>query len=166
MHGLFPHIHRSHPVCHFSCDHGRCQLLGNGVGSLLSHSHSEVAYSTVCGHLVESGWLILSQKAIPHKACVPVQSPFHKQLTEKRKDGRLFHLSTSKKDFQCFAVICRGCIWHLVVLFAAASRATLGPIEPFIQSVMGLLLLAVKRSEQETDYSSPFTPLTYFCRVA
>jgi hypothetical protein len=27
MHGLFPHIHRSHPVCHFSCDHGRYQFL-------------------------------------------------------------------------------------------------------------------------------------------
>jgi hypothetical protein len=38
----------------------------------------------------------LSQKAIPHKARVPAQSPFHKQLTEKRKDGRLFHLSRQK----------------------------------------------------------------------
>jgi hypothetical protein len=37
-----------------------------------------------------------SQKAIPHKAHVPAQSPFHKQLTEKRKDGRLFHLSASR----------------------------------------------------------------------
>jgi hypothetical protein len=46
----------------------------------------------------------LSQKAIPHKARVPAQSPFHKQLTEKRKDGRLFHLSASKKklpEFRC-----------------------------------------------------------------
>jgi hypothetical protein len=42
---------------------------------------------TVCGNFVESGWLILSQKAMPHNAHVPVQSPFHKQLTEKRKDG-------------------------------------------------------------------------------
>jgi hypothetical protein len=50
----------------------------------------------------------LSQKAIPHKARVPAQSPFHKQLTEKRKDGRLFHLSASKKkNFQSFAVIYR-----------------------------------------------------------
>jgi hypothetical protein len=31
----------------------------------------------------------------------------HKRLTEKRKDGRLFHLSASKRNFQCFAVICR-----------------------------------------------------------
>jgi hypothetical protein len=49
----------------------------------------------------------LSQKAIPHKARVPAQSPFHKQLTEKHKDGRLFHLSASEKNFQSFAVICR-----------------------------------------------------------
>jgi hypothetical protein len=34
---------------------------------------------------------------IPHKERVPAQSPFHKQLTEKRKDSRLFHLSASKK---------------------------------------------------------------------
>jgi hypothetical protein len=33
--------------------------------------------------------LILSQKAIPHNARVPAQSPFHKQLTEKRKHGCL-----------------------------------------------------------------------------
>jgi hypothetical protein len=29
------------------------------------------------------------------------------QTTEKRKDGRLFHLSTPKKNFQSFAVMCR-----------------------------------------------------------
>jgi hypothetical protein len=97
MLGLFPHIRRSHPVCHFSRDHGRCQLLGNGVASLLLHSHSEIAYRTARGHFVESGWLISSQKAIPHKACVPAQSPFHIKPTEKLKDGRLFHLSASKK---------------------------------------------------------------------
>jgi hypothetical protein len=99
MHGLFPHIHRSLPVCHFSCDHGRYQFLGNAVASILLHSHSEVAYWTVCANFVESGWLILSQKAISYNARVPAQSPFHKQLTEKRKDGRLFHLS-DKKNFQ------------------------------------------------------------------
>jgi hypothetical protein len=49
----------------------------------------------------------LSQKTIPHEARVPAQSPLHKQLTEKRKDGRLFHLSYQKKNFQSFAVICR-----------------------------------------------------------
>jgi hypothetical protein len=65
-------------------------LPGNAVASPLLHSHSEVAYWTVCSNFVESEWLILSQKAIPHKARVPAQSPFHKQLTEKRKDGRLF----------------------------------------------------------------------------
>jgi hypothetical protein len=107
MHGLFPHIRRSRPVCHFSCDHGRYQFLGHAGASLLLHSHSEVAYWTVCGNVVESGWLILSQKAIPHKARVPAQSPFYKRLTEKRKDGRLFHLSASKKNFQSVAVICR-----------------------------------------------------------
>jgi hypothetical protein len=48
----------------------------------------------------------LSQKAIQHKARVPAKSPFHKQLTEKRKDGRLFHLS-AQKNFQSFAVIWR-----------------------------------------------------------
>jgi hypothetical protein len=36
-------------------------------------------------------------KTIPHNVRVPAQSPFHKQLTEKRKDGRLCHLSTEKK---------------------------------------------------------------------
>jgi hypothetical protein len=29
-------------LCHFSCDHGRYQFLGNAVASLLLHSHSEV----------------------------------------------------------------------------------------------------------------------------
>jgi hypothetical protein len=42
---------------------------------------------TVRGNFVESGWLILSQKAIPHNARGPAQSPFHIQLTEKCKDG-------------------------------------------------------------------------------
>jgi hypothetical protein len=49
----------------------------------------------------------LSQKAIPHKARVPAQSPFHKQLTDKRKYGRSFHLLHKKENFQSFAVICR-----------------------------------------------------------
>jgi hypothetical protein len=41
----------------------RSWTLGNAVASLLLHSHSEVAYWTVCGHFVQSsGWLILSQK--------------------------------------------------------------------------------------------------------
>jgi hypothetical protein len=71
------------------------------------HSHSEVAYWIVCDNFVESGWLILSRNAISNKARVPAQSPFHKQLTEKRKDSRLFHLLASRKNFQSFAVICR-----------------------------------------------------------
>jgi hypothetical protein len=29
------------------------------------------------------------------------------KLTEKRKDGRLFHLSASKENFQRFTIICR-----------------------------------------------------------
>jgi hypothetical protein len=33
----------------------------------------------------------------PHDVRVPAQSPFHKQLTEKRKDGRLCHLLLAKK---------------------------------------------------------------------
>jgi hypothetical protein len=40
---------------------------------------------------------VLSQKAIPHNACIPAQLPFHKQLTEKRKDGHLCHLLEEKK---------------------------------------------------------------------
>jgi hypothetical protein len=52
---------------------------------------------TVCGNFVESGRLILSQKVIPHNARVPAQSPFHKRLTEKRKDGRLCHLLAAEK---------------------------------------------------------------------
>jgi hypothetical protein len=55
------------------------------------------AYWTVCGNFVESGWLILSQKAIPHNTRVPAQSPFHKPLTDKCKDGRLCHLLAAKK---------------------------------------------------------------------
>jgi hypothetical protein len=39
----------------------------------------------------------LSQKAIPHNARVPAQLPFHKQLTEKRKDNRLCHLLPAKE---------------------------------------------------------------------
>jgi hypothetical protein len=39
----------------------------------------------------------LSQKAIPHNAGVPAQSPFHKQVTENRKDGRLCHLLAAKR---------------------------------------------------------------------
>jgi hypothetical protein len=31
-----------------------------------------------------------SQKAIPHNPLVAAQSPFHKQLIEKRKYGRLY----------------------------------------------------------------------------
>jgi hypothetical protein len=61
---------------------------------------------TMCGNLAESGWLILSQKAIPHNARVLAQSLFYKQLTEKRKDGRLYHLWAAW-NFQSFTVICR-----------------------------------------------------------
>jgi hypothetical protein len=41
--------------------------------------------------------------AFPHNARVPAQSPFHKQVTEKRKDGRLCHLLAAKKllEFHC-----------------------------------------------------------------
>jgi hypothetical protein len=45
-------------------------------------------------------------KAIPHKACIPAQSPFHKQLTEKRKDGRLFHLLASKNRMWLAQFVC------------------------------------------------------------
>jgi hypothetical protein len=38
-------------------------------------------------------------------ARVPAQSPFHKQLSEKRKGGRLCHL-LAKKNFQSFTMIC------------------------------------------------------------
>jgi hypothetical protein len=38
------------------------------------------------------------QKAIPHNARIPAQSPFHKRLTEKSKDGRLCHLLAEKKN--------------------------------------------------------------------
>jgi hypothetical protein len=41
--------------------------------------------------------MILSQKAMPHNARVPAQSPFRKQLTEKRKDDRLCHLLIAEK---------------------------------------------------------------------
>jgi hypothetical protein len=49
----------------------------------------------------------LYEKAIPHNARFPAQSPFHKQLTEKRKYGRLCHLLVAEKNFQSFTVICR-----------------------------------------------------------
>jgi hypothetical protein len=39
----------------------------------------------------------LSQKAIPNNVHIPAQSPFHKQLTEKRKDGQLCNLLAAKK---------------------------------------------------------------------
>jgi hypothetical protein len=42
--------------------------------------------------------MILSQKAIPHNGRVPSQSPFHIQLTEKRKYGRLCQ-SVGGKNF-------------------------------------------------------------------
>jgi hypothetical protein len=40
---------------------------------------------------------------------VPAQSPFHKQLIEKRKDGRLCQSVGGKKEknFQSFTMICR-----------------------------------------------------------
>jgi hypothetical protein len=50
-------------------------------------------------------WFCLKQPSHTKRAFL--QSPFHKRLTEKCKDGRLFHLSASKKNFQSFAVICR-----------------------------------------------------------
>jgi hypothetical protein len=59
---------------------------------------------TMCGNFVESGSLILSQKLIPHNAPVSANSPFHRQLTEKRKDCRLCHLLAAKKtlpEFHC-----------------------------------------------------------------
>jgi hypothetical protein len=34
-------------------------------------------------------------------------APFHKQLTEKRKDGRLCHMLAAKENFQSFSMICR-----------------------------------------------------------
>jgi hypothetical protein len=40
----------------------RSWTLGNAVASLLLHSHSEVAYWTVCGHFVRSGWQIFCLK--------------------------------------------------------------------------------------------------------
>jgi hypothetical protein len=55
-----------------------------------------------------AGIRLLNKKSEKYyKARVPAQSPFHKQLTEKCKDGRLFHLSESKRNFKSFAVICR-----------------------------------------------------------
>jgi hypothetical protein len=48
------------------------------------------------------GLLILSQKAIPHNAHVSAQLPFHKQLTEKCKDGCSCHLLVAKKNFPAF----------------------------------------------------------------
>jgi hypothetical protein len=51
-------------------------------------------------------WFCL-KKTIPHKARVPSQSPFQKQLTEKRKYGRLCHLLAGRKNFQIFTMICR-----------------------------------------------------------
>jgi hypothetical protein len=59
---------------------------------------------SVCGNLFESGWLILSQKAIPHNPRVPTQSPFQKQVTEKCKDGGLCNLFTVRKKFQSFTM--------------------------------------------------------------
>jgi hypothetical protein len=38
---------------------------------------------------------------------LPAYSPFHKQLAEKRKDGRLCHLLAAKKNFLSFTVIYR-----------------------------------------------------------
>jgi hypothetical protein len=37
----------------------------------------------------------------------PAQSPFHKQLTEKRKDGRFCHLLAAKRKLPEFTIICR-----------------------------------------------------------
>jgi hypothetical protein len=51
--------------------------------------------------------VFLSQKAIPHNARVPAQSPFHKQLTEKRKYGRMCHMLAAMKNSQSFSMICR-----------------------------------------------------------
>jgi hypothetical protein len=48
---------------------------------------------------------LVNVEAIPHNARVPAQSPFHKQLTEKRKDGRLCHLLAAEKklpEFHCY----------------------------------------------------------------
>jgi hypothetical protein len=110
MHGLFPHIHCSHPVCHFSCDHGRYQFLGNAVASLLLHSHSEVAYWTVCGNFVQSGWLILSQKAIPHKTCSCTVAISQTTDWETWR-WPLIPSVGIRKNFQSFAVICRNRMW-------------------------------------------------------
>jgi hypothetical protein len=49
----------------------------------------------------------LSQNAIPHNVRVFAQSPFYKQLTEKRKHGRLCQSVAAKKTFQSFTMICR-----------------------------------------------------------
>jgi hypothetical protein len=62
IHGFFPHIHRLHPACHSSCDHGRSQFIGNTVASLLLFCYSEAAYWIVWVNFVEYGWLILPQK--------------------------------------------------------------------------------------------------------
>jgi hypothetical protein len=49
----------------------------------------------------------LSQKA--HNWRFPAQLPFYKQLSEKRKGGRLCHLLALKElqDFKSFTMICR-----------------------------------------------------------
>jgi hypothetical protein len=60
------------------------------------------------------------QKAIPHNARVSAQSPFHKQLTEKRKDGRLCYLLAGK-TFQSFTMNCR----EQYVASSIFSRATI-----------------------------------------
>jgi hypothetical protein len=36
-------------------------------------------------------------KSHPTQPRVPAHSPFHEQLTEKRKDGRLYHLLVAKR---------------------------------------------------------------------
>jgi hypothetical protein len=76
------------------------------AASLLLHSHSEGAYWTECGNFVESGWLILSQNAIPHKAR-SYSRHFTNNWLRNVKMVTYSICRRKKKTSRDFAVICR-----------------------------------------------------------
>jgi hypothetical protein len=89
----------------------RSWTLGNAVASLLLHSHSEVAYWTVCGNFVSLGDWFCLKKPSHTKSAFLHSRHFTNNWLRRCKDGHLFHLPASKKNFQSFAVICPNHMW-------------------------------------------------------
>jgi hypothetical protein len=59
---------------------------------------------------------------------LPAQSPFHKQLTENRKDGRLYHLLAAEKVPEFIMIYCKPHMASSICLRATIFQNTEGTL--------------------------------------